>query len=57
MAYAYEINFFFFFIKRLTSELQHSKRNKVATAHSEDSDKPGHPPSQIRAFAVHFMGS
>ena len=26
-------------------------------ASSEDSDQPGHPPSLIRVFAVHSMGS
>ena len=28
------------------------KTNKMACAHSEDSDQPGHPPSLIRVFAV-----
>ena len=30
----------------------HDKTNKIASAPSEDSDQPGHPPSQIRVFAV-----
>ena len=29
-----------------------TKTNKMACAHSEDSDQPGHPPSLIRVFAV-----
>ena len=33
------------------------KTNKMACAPSEDSDQPGHPPSQIRVFAVRTMGS
>ena len=35
----------------------HLSRQQVACAPSEDSDQPGHPPSLIRVFAVHFMGS
>ena len=31
--------------------------NKMAFAHSEDSDQAGHPPSLIRVFAVCFLGS
>ena len=34
------------------SEPQHDKTNKVACATSED--EPGHPPCQIRVFAVHM---
>ena len=35
-------------------EPPHDKTNKMACAHSEDSDQPGHPPSLIRVFAVHM---
>ena len=31
---------------------QHDKTNKMTSAPSEDLDKPGHPPSLIRDFAV-----
>ena len=34
------------------NEPPHDKTNKMACAPSEDSDQPGHPPSQIRVFAV-----
>ena len=40
-----------------TYELQYDKTNEMACAPSEDSDQPGHPPSLIRVFAVHLMGS
>ena len=40
-----------------TFEMSHDKTNKVAFVPSEDSDQPGDPPSLIRVFAVHFMGS
>ena len=30
----------------------HDKTNKMASAPSEDSDQPSHPPSLIRVFAV-----
>ena len=33
------------------------KTNKMTYATSEDSDQPGHPPSLIRVFAVHSVGS
>ena len=33
-------------------EPPHDKTNKMASAHSKDSDQPGHPPSLIRVFAV-----
>ena len=33
------------------------KTNKVASAPSEDSDQPGHPPSLIGVFTVRSMGS
>ena len=33
-------------------EPQHDKINTMTCAPSEDSDKPGHPPSPIRVFAV-----
>ena len=29
--------------------------NKMICVPSEDSDQPGHPPSQIRVFAIHMM--
>ena len=38
-------------------EPQHDKTNKLTCALSEDLDQPGHSPSLIRVFAVHFMGS
>ena len=38
-------------------EPPHDKTNKMACVPSEGSDQPGHPPSLIRVFAVHFMGS
>ena len=38
-------------------ELPHDKANKMACAPSEDSARPGHPPSLIRVFAVRSMGS
>ena len=31
---------------------QYDKINKMASADSQDSDQPGHPPSLIRVFAV-----
>ena len=37
-------------------EPPHDKTNKMASAPSEDSDQPGHPPSLIRVFAVRSMG-
>ena len=33
-------------------EPPHDKTNKMASAPSEDSDQPGHPPNLIRVFAV-----
>ena len=39
------------------NEARHDKTNKMTCVPSEDSDQPGHPPSLIRVFAVHFMGS
>ena len=36
----------------LKNEPPHDKNNKMACAPSEDSDRPGHPPSPIRVFAV-----
>ena len=38
-------------------EPHRDKTNKMACAPSEDSDQPGHPPSLIRVFAVHSIGS
>ena len=35
----------------------YDKTNKMAFAHSEDSDQPGHPPSLIKVFAVRSVGS
>ena len=43
--------------KMTTNEPQHDKTNKMTCAPSEDSDQPGHPPSLIRVFAVHSIGS
>ena len=39
------------------NEPHHYKTNKMILATSEDSDQPGYPPSLIRVFAVHSMGS
>ena len=39
------------------NEPHRDKSNKMACAPSEDSDQPGHPPSLIRVFTVHSMGS
>ena len=39
------------------NEPPHDKTNKVTCAPSEYSDQPGHPPSLIRVFAVHSVGS
>ena len=39
------------------NEPPHDKTNKMIYAPSEDSDQPGHPPSLIRVFAVHSVGS
>ena len=36
---------------------EQDKTNKMIRAHGEDADQPGHPPSLIRVFAVHSMGS
>ena len=33
------------------------QNQQIACAPSEDSDQPGHPPSLIRVFAVHSVGS
>ena len=38
-------------------EPPHDKTNKMACASSEDTDKPGHPPSLIRAFAVRMKNA
>ena len=35
----------------------YDKTNKMTCALSEDSDQPGRPPSLIRLFAVHSLGS
>ena len=40
---------------RLAYESPRDKTNKLTCAPSKDSDQPGHPPSLIRAFAVHSM--
>ena len=39
------------------NEPHRDKTNEMACAPSEDSDQPGHPPSLIRVFVVHLMGS
>ena len=44
-------------LKKNLNELQHDKANKMICAPNKDSDQPGHPPSLIRVFAVHIMGS
>ena len=41
----------------LTFELPRDKTNKMACGPGEDSDQPGHPPSLMRVFAVHSVGS
>ena len=33
------------------------QNQQIECAPSEDSDQPGHPPSRIRVFTVHTMGS
>ena len=38
------------------NELDHDKTNKTTCVPSKDLDQPGHQPSLIRVFAVHFMG-
>ena len=38
-------------------EPPHDKTNKMICVPSEDSDQPGHPPSLIRVFAEHSMGT
>ena len=35
----------------------HDKPNKTTCAPCADSDQSGHPPSLIRVFTVHLMGS
>ena len=42
---------------KTSHEPAHDKTNKMACAPNEDSDKPGHPPSLIRVFAVLLLGS
>ena len=37
--------------------MSQDKTNKIACAPSEDSDQPGHLPSQIRVFAVCSIGN
>ena len=51
----YEIHFLW--ISFITNEPVHDKSNKMACAPSDDSDQPGHPPSLIRVFPGHSMGS
>ena len=41
-------------IRGKSYEPHHDKTNQMICAPSEDSDQPGHPPSLIRAFAVHL---
>ena len=43
--------------EHFTFEPQQDETSKMTCAPSEDSDQPGHPPSLIRVFAVHFLGS
>ena len=38
-------------------EPEQDKTNKMIRAHGEDADQPWHPPSLIRVFAEHTMGS
>ena len=38
-------------------EPQHDKTSRMTCSPSEDSDQPEHPPSLIRVFTVHSMGS
>ena len=45
------------FFPNSINELPQDKTNKVAFAPSKDWDQPGHPPSLIRVFVVHSMGS
>ena len=44
-------------LQKFVFEPHHDKTNKVAYMPSEDSDQPTHPPSLIRDFTVHSMGS
>ena len=46
-----------FFILMTIYEPQHDKTNDMAYTPSENSDQSGHPPSLIRVFAVHSLGS
>ena len=41
----------------LEFEPEHDKINKMTCKPSKDSDQPGHLPSMIRVFAVHFLSS
>ena len=45
------------FLRVSTFEPLHDKTNKMTCVPSKDSDQPGHPPSLIRVFAVHSIGS
>ena len=38
-------------------KMSHDKTNKIACVPSEDSDQPGHLPSQIRVFAMCSIGN
>ena len=40
-----------------SNEPHRDKTNKMACVPNEDSDQPGHPPSLIRVFAGHSVGS
>ena len=42
---------------RLDKRVAEQQNQQMTCVPSEDSDQPGHLPSLIRVFAVHFMGS
>ena len=41
---------------KMINEPPHDKTNQMACVPSEDSDQPGHLLSQIKVFAVCFLG-
>ena len=43
--------------KKVQTAPEHNKTNQKTFASREDSALPGQPPSLIRVFTVHFMGS
>ena len=45
------------YVDSRTKHFEPPHDKKMTCVPSEDSDQPGHPPSLIRVFAVHSMGS